>query len=349
MSVLCGWASIDERGKAKGGSAGDQTGKEVKTGNWYNFGQSVVLRFKDRAKAKKAAQTMKILCTGNYVGYDQNQRTTLYTEMQKVGWDASKLKTKCETDCSAMMSPVLRSVGINISKDVYTGNLVQACMVTGEFTKLIASKYTDGSEHLMIGDIMVNPGSHTIMALEDGSKAGTEGSPSSSSSSGTYKAVSWIGKVNTPKGVNVRSTPKVTTTNKIKAITNGTVVEITKESGNWGYANNQGGWVCLDYIKKISGSSSSSGNSSSSGYKAGNIYTLRSNMVVRTGAGKNYRAKTHNELTADGKKHDKNKNGCLDAGTPVTCKAVENVGNAIWIQIPSGWICAKDGSKVYVS
>lgn len=350
MSVLCGWASIDERGKAKGGSAGDQTGKEVKTGNWYNFGQSVVLRFKDRAKAKKAAQTMKILCNGNYVGYDQNQRTTLYTEMQKVGWDASKLKTKCETDCSAMMSPVLRSAGISISKDVYTGNLSQACMATGEFIKLTASKYTDESEYLMIGDIMVNPGSHTIMALEDGSKAGTGGSSSGSSGSGSDKAVNWTGKVNTPKGVNVRSTPEVTATNKIKAITNGTVVKITKESGNWGYDSNSGGWVCLDYIKKTSVSStSSSGSSSLSGYKVGNTYTLRSNMKVRTGAGKNYRAKTHNELTADGKKHDKNKNGCLDAGTSVTCKAVKNVGNAIWIQIPSGWVCAKDGSKVYVS
>ena len=114
MATLCGWASIDERGNARGGSAGDQNGKEVKTGNWYDFGQKIVLRFKDRAKAKKAAQTMKTLCTGNYVGYDQNQRTTLYKEMQKVGWDASKLKTKCETDCSAMMSPVLRSAGISV-------------------------------------------------------------------------------------------------------------------------------------------------------------------------------------------------------------------------------------------
>ena len=158
MATLCGWASIDENGKAKGGSAGDQNGKEVKTGNWYDFGQKIVLRFKDRTKAKKAAQTMKTLCTGNYVGYDQNQRTTLYTEMQKVGWDASKLKTKCETDCSAMMSPVLRSAGISVSKDIYTGNMVAAIMGTGQFTKLTASKYTDSGDYLLTGDIMVNEG-----------------------------------------------------------------------------------------------------------------------------------------------------------------------------------------------
>ena len=105
MATLCGWASIDENGKAKGGAAGDQNGREVKTGNWYDFGQKIVLRFKDRAKAKKAAQTMKTLCTGNYVGYDQNQRTTLYTEMQKVGWDASKLSACRKTSTPGTWSP----------------------------------------------------------------------------------------------------------------------------------------------------------------------------------------------------------------------------------------------------
>ena len=37
MSIKCGWASIDERGRASGGKAGDQTGVEVKIGNWYYF------------------------------------------------------------------------------------------------------------------------------------------------------------------------------------------------------------------------------------------------------------------------------------------------------------------------
>lgn len=55
MGTLCGWASIDENGKATGGQKGDQTGREVRTGNWYSFGQTVVLRFKDRNKATKAA------------------------------------------------------------------------------------------------------------------------------------------------------------------------------------------------------------------------------------------------------------------------------------------------------
>ena len=35
MSVIIGSARIDENGKAKGGKAGDQTGKEVSTQKWY--------------------------------------------------------------------------------------------------------------------------------------------------------------------------------------------------------------------------------------------------------------------------------------------------------------------------
>ena len=110
--------------------------------------------------------------------------------------------------------------------------------------------------------------------------------------------------------------------------------------------------------KAVSGGSSTPGSASSGSgnkttssapsYKVGNTYTLQSNMVVRTGAGTNYRAKKHSELTADGRKHDKDKNGCLDKGTEVTCKQVKNVGNDIWMKIPSGWIAAYYNKKTYV-
>lgn len=166
--ALCGWASIDERGKVTGGQKGDQTGKEVRTGNWYNFGQTVVLRFKDRNKAEKAAIVMKKLCDNNIVGYCQEHRTTLYTELEKVNWNVDALITPCETDCSAMMSPVLRCVGIRVSKDIYTGNMVDAIMETNEFEKLTGSKYISNGDNLMTGDISVAAGSHTIMALENG-------------------------------------------------------------------------------------------------------------------------------------------------------------------------------------
>lgn len=86
----------------------------------------------------------------------------------------------------------------------------------------------------------------------------------------------------------------------------------------------------------------------STGYQVGEVYTLQSNMKVRTGPGTGYRMKSHSELTADGRKHDKDRNGCLDAGTKVTCKAVETSGDQTWIKCPSGWICARDGGSVFI-
>lgn len=112
--------------------------------------------------------------------------------------------------------------------------------------------------------------------------------------------------------------------------------------------------------KAVSGGSGTSGSASSGSgnkttstsstpfYKVGNTYTLQSNMVVRTGAGTNYRAKKHSELTADGQKHDKDKNGCLDKGTRITCQQVKKSGSNIWIKCPSGWIAAYYNKKTYV-
>ena len=104
-------------------------------------------------------------------------------------------------------------------------------------------------------------------------------------------------------------------------------------------------------VPATSGSASSgSGNkttSSAPSYKVGNTYTLQSNMVVRTGAGTNYRAKKHSELTTDGQKHDKDKNGCLDKGTRITCQQVKKSGSNIWVKCPSGWIAAYYKGKQY--
>ncbi len=171
MSVKCVWASNGETGHIRNNKAGDQTGKEVKTGNWYYFGQNVVLRWKDRDKAKKYAKIMKQIADSSLVGYDQNGRKTLFNELKAVGWDVSRLKKKVETDCSAMTSVGVNAVGVKVSRDIYTGNMVNALMNTGEFTKLTGSKYLNSSNYNRIGDIIINENKHVITCLEDGPKA----------------------------------------------------------------------------------------------------------------------------------------------------------------------------------
>lgn len=157
------------------------------------------------------------------------------------------------------------------------------------------------------------------------------------------KTVNYKVKINTASGVNVRKGPGEDYS-KITAIANGKTVTITKEQDGWGYVKEYKGWICLKYTKKESESSADADCI----FKVGNTYTLQANMVVRTGAGTNYRAKAHSELTADGQKHDKDKNGCLDKGTRVSCRKVKIIDDQIWILTPSGWICAKNGSKLYV-
>lgn len=174
MSVLCGWASIDERGKISGGKAGDQTGKEVKTGNWYDFGQNTVFRWKNITLAKAYAKVIKSLCNNSCIGYDQSQRTSLYNALKAVKWDYTKLNKKVECDCSELIACAVNCVlgKAVISSSVYTGNLNNALINSGYFKKLTGTKYCDSSNYLVIGDIINKPGSHVISCLENGPKAG---------------------------------------------------------------------------------------------------------------------------------------------------------------------------------
>ena len=82
MAIKIGHASIDERGKINGGTAGDSTGGEVCVRGWYNANWNVVLRPKTEAVAEKSAKACKAACANNKVGYDQYQRNTLHADHQ---------------------------------------------------------------------------------------------------------------------------------------------------------------------------------------------------------------------------------------------------------------------------
>lgn len=84
-------------------------------------------------------------------------------------------------------------------------------------------------------------------------------------------------------------------------------------------------------------------------YKVGDVYTVDVNTAlnVRTGAGTDYPTVGYYGLTPDGRAHA-NAWGALYDGTRVTCLAIEQKGDDVWMQIPSGWICAKQGDYRYV-
>ena len=188
MAVRIGSARIDENGKAHGGKAGDQTGKEVSTQDWYKHSKGWrILRANDVSAREKIAVAMERACANNNIGYDQWQRDTLLKIVRDKGFDPAKADTPCETDCSAL---VRVCCGYAFGSDIVlkaapdarfsTANMCRILLSTGLFVELTGSRYTDGPDYLMRGDILcTKTQGHTVVVLSNGSKA--ENTPSTPS------------------------------------------------------------------------------------------------------------------------------------------------------------------------
>lgn len=180
MAVKIGHASQDERGKINSGAAGDQTGKELCTRNWYAGGWTVLLRPKSSAVAEKMAKACEAGCANKKIGYDQYQRNTLRTKAKAAGWNLGKITAACECDCSSFMSVCAEAAGVNMNGAYTNGNAPTTATMrakfkaTGAFDVLNGSKYLNGSNHLKMGDILVREGSHTVMVLSNGAKVKTK-------------------------------------------------------------------------------------------------------------------------------------------------------------------------------
>lgn len=173
MAVRVGSARIDERGKAYNGKAGDQTGRELSTQRWYLHKKGWrVFRAKDRAAALRIAADMEAACGNSHIGYDQWQRNTLYKVAEPLGFDCAKVKTNCETDCSALVRVCCAYAGImGLPSDFRTGNMPANLLKTGAFVELRGAKYTEQSAYLGKGDILVTKThGHTVVVLDDGAK-----------------------------------------------------------------------------------------------------------------------------------------------------------------------------------
>ncbi len=189
MAIRIGHASANENGKATGGNPGDQTGKEVCIRNWYNGSWAFVARVKDSAVAEKIAATCEAGCANPMIGYCQGHRNSLMTEAKAVGYDLSKIDTACEADCSSFVSVCVRAA---IGRDFWAGNapttrtLKTALIATGAFEIITDSKYLASSDYLKRGDILCNPGKHTVMVLDTGVKAETASATTATTTVATY-------------------------------------------------------------------------------------------------------------------------------------------------------------------
>lgn len=178
MAVKIGSARIDENGKAHGGRAGDQTGREVSTQNWYLHSKGWrVYRAKSPAQAEQIARAMERACANPHIGYDQYQRNSLYKAAAEYGYDPEQVTKDVETDCSALVRVCCAYAGImGLPSDFRTGNMPSNLAKTGAFIELTGAKYQAQSTYLGRGDILVTKtNGHTVVVLTNGPKY--EGTP----------------------------------------------------------------------------------------------------------------------------------------------------------------------------
>ncbi len=254
MAVIVGSARLDEHGYIGGGQAGDQTGQEVSTQEWYlhNLGWRV-FRCKDPVKAEKIAWDMQAACDNQNIGYDQWQNLTLYNAAKPYGFDCSKVNVPCETDCSRLVRVCCLYAGINVG-EFNTANEPQVLLATGQFEELTDAKYTTSPDYLKRGDILdTKVQGHTVVVLSNGSKAVPEPAPAPAKpaepkiADAYYFDKSMIGKYQIITDLYLRSEADPKNPNNILY-----VMKEGKTCQCWGFYNIYNGvkWPCVVYGNK---------------------------------------------------------------------------------------------------
>ena len=211
-------------------------------------------------------------------------------------------------------------------KDTWSDHVGFVESVSGNSIKVIEGNKSDavGYRNVTVGSSSIR--GYGVINYSDTAAPNTP-APQPEPSKPAENSVNYKVKVNTKSGVNCR-TEASTNGAKVTAYANGTELTITKESNGWGYANNTG-WVSLQYCTKVSDSKA-----------LGTYEVTASDLIVRKKPGSD--PVGYSGLTADGKKHDTDKDGAIQKGTRVT--VMEWSGN--WAHIPSGWVSGDYLKKV---
>lgn len=167
MTYYVSNCGIDERGRISGGQAGDQTGREYRVRTWYDYNQDQTARHPDERVRYLIAKLAVESANNDNIGYDQGERTTMWEQLRKVGFDPTKIATPCEADCSASTAAIVKAVGFlvddaklqGVSPHMWTGIEREQLQRAG-FTIITGNSVLDPSR-LLPGDIQFNNGHHT--------------------------------------------------------------------------------------------------------------------------------------------------------------------------------------------
>ena len=243
MAIIVGSARGDERGKTKGGKAGDQKQTsstndmkgEVSMQNFYVHSKGWrVLRPKSVKHANDIAENMRRACNNPKIGYDQNQR--LGTE--KYGIDT---KTLTETDCSALSRECIEdATGVEIP-NYTTANQEKVLEATGLFYDAFTFVSLTKTP-IFNGDVLVTcRQGHTVIVVSGNPrKAETKPSVNTSGKIDSAKSFSenYAGKYTTTADLHLRAGAG-TSKKSIMVMKKGTDVQ------NYGYYTKVDGTVWL--------------------------------------------------------------------------------------------------------
>lgn len=326
MSLIVGSARIDENGNLKNGKAGDQTRKEVSTQAYYTHKKGwYVLRAKSVAHANALATAMKQACDNNKIGYDQNERNGVITQLKKYG-SLDKIATATECDCSSLVRAcIIQATGKDVG-NITTANEASVLEASGLFE---AKKSVNGEGMLYNGDILVTKTKgHTVIVVS-GRARSTVATSNTSTATKSYLSKG-------DKGNDVK-------TMQTMLIAVGYSCGSYGADGDFGsdsdkalrkFQGDYGLTVDGKYGSKSKAKLESVYNRKKSSKPLGTYkVTAKSGLYVREGAGTNYNIVPKNKLTKNAQEHAKS-NGALRYGTRVTVKEWKNG----FARIPSGWV-----------
>lgn len=169
-------ASKNEVGSYLKGHKGDQTGLEVCIRTWYSRPWSYVIRFLDPDMQDKCAFAMERACANDMWGYAQNDRNSGLIESRKVAYDPGLVTVPVNTDCSALVTVACIYAGIaecalvKYGNCATTSNLLGRLKATGEVEIFSTSDYTQKTDKLKRGDILLAPGHHVAVVIKTNEK-----------------------------------------------------------------------------------------------------------------------------------------------------------------------------------
>lgn len=160
--IIIGSARHDENGKYVGGKAGDQTGSEVSTQEYYNHKKGwYVYRCVNEIYRKQIAEKMYRACLNDNIGYSQSDRYSL----SRYGIDTD---IPCNTDCSELIRVIIKEVtGIDIGICT-TKEIGDRLVKTKLFVKLGKVGVQISSNNLFAGDILCTCTKGHVVAVTKG-------------------------------------------------------------------------------------------------------------------------------------------------------------------------------------